>query len=155
MRAPGWGVFFDANTSPRLCNMIRALEEGARQIVHSNDHPGLQSGRNPRGNSTPDVVWLEVLSKEDTDWVVVSQDIRIIDTPHEREALKNSNLTFFVLDDYFANASKYGQALQLVQMWPGIVQAVEACQSGVFLVRTRKQKIEQISEGYSSKRRRM
>jgi len=154
MRDRPWSVFFDVNISFRLCNMILAMEEGQYPVVHAKDHPQLRAGNNREGNSTPDVEWIKILSQDEADWVALSGDIHIIDTPQEREVLKNSGLTFFAFDDYFANTGKYGQALQLVEMWPEIIKTIKACDSGVFVVRMRNKKIEEVAEGSNSTRRR-
>jgi len=138
MRDRPSSVFFDASISFRLCGMIDALEEHRRSIVHATNHPKLQAGANRLGNSTPDVAWIKILGDDDLDWVAISGDTKIVDTPHEREALKNSGITFFAFDRYFTNADRYGQALQLVQMWPRIIQATDACQLGIFIVRPKK-----------------
>ena len=155
MSRPDWCAFFDANISFRLCRMIQALEEGMRTVVHATEHPGLQAGQNPWGNSTSDVAWIAILSADQANWVAISKDTRIIDTPHEREALEQADLTFLAFDGYFANADRYGQALQLVRMWPQIVQRADAGERGVFLVRPKQEEIRQILPGFNSKGRRM
>ena len=139
MTSPTWRAFFDANLSPRLGKMIQALEESLRRVVHIRDHPILKANNTPEGNSTPDIEWIELLGSEG-DWLVISGDTAIIDPPNEREVLKNSGLPFFAFDKYFANAGRYEQALQLLQMWPEIVRKVDAGETGIFLVRMKQKK---------------
>lgn len=155
MRSGARKVFFDVNISYRLCKMIAALEEGRHVVEHASTLPELQAGRNRFGNSTPDVEWIEILAADAPGWVALSGDIRIIDTPEERRALQDAGLLFFAFDDYFSKADFYGQAAQIVQIWPQIVQLIEAHRSGIFVVRTKKLAIDKIAEGQTTKGRKL
>jgi PIN like domain len=67
---------------------------------------------------TKDSVWLKSLADE-TGWIVVSID-RFKKTSAEKEIIRSSGLTVFVLDPQWS-ASYWIQAAQLVKWWPKIL----------------------------------
>ena len=104
--------------------MIAALEEGNHAVTHITKDRRFEHNNNKYGNSTKDVEFLGVLSRDELAWVVISGDSNIVDTPHERAALIASGLTFFAFDDHWAKANAYDQARKLV----GIRGNRETCQ---------------------------
>jgi hypothetical protein len=64
--------FFDANISSRISKMLAALYAGEHIIIHITEHPDFLHNNNKYGNSTPDIEYIEKLSKDNKVWAVVS-----------------------------------------------------------------------------------
>lgn len=111
---------FDNNLAPYLAKAIAALcEPEDVQVVHLRDR---------FTENTPDVEWIEALSM-DADWVGVAIN-RFKKTPFEREALRRSGLTAFILVKGWGNQKYWDQAAQLVRWWPRIMEQAELVQPG-------------------------
>lgn len=112
--------FFDNNLAPSLAKAIAALcQPEDVEVVHL---------RNRFAENTSDVEWIEALSRE-PDWAVISID-RFKKTPLEKEALRRSGLTAFILVKGWGNQKYWDQAAQLVRWWPRIMEQAELVQPG-------------------------
>jgi hypothetical protein len=117
--------FLDNNLSPYLARALNALSEpGGDEVRHIADS---RFARN-----TPDVVWIDALAKEG-DWCIVTQD-RLTKNPHEKEALRRSGLTTFVLSKGWSSFKEWHKAWLLVRWWPVIIQQAGLVSGGVFEV---------------------
>ncbi|MEY2572682.1 MAG: hypothetical protein QOJ87_895 [Verrucomicrobiota bacterium] len=79
--------FFDNNLSTKLAKSVHVLVAPEHQVVHLKDRFAA---------NTLDETWMSALARE-TDWVIVSADLRIRKNPHEVEAWKAAGHTTFFL----------------------------------------------------------
>lgn len=96
--------------------------------------------------NTADVHWIAQLSREGN-WIIISGDVRITRSRHEREAWRRSGLTGFFLKAGYINLTLYEQAWRIVRYWPFIVRQAGMVKSGAgFLVPVNFQngKLEQV-----------
>jgi hypothetical protein len=83
-------VFFDNNLSPTLAATINGfLQHADGSAAHIRDLPC--------GRDASDVAWIEMLSHEAEDWIVITGDLRIQKNRAERLAFRNARLRGFVL----------------------------------------------------------
>jgi hypothetical protein len=73
---------------------------------------------------TPDVEWIEKLSKIDSKSVVVSHDGRILRNKVERKALVECNLTFVYFTGIWAHTPWNEFVWRIVKIWPNIIKNV-------------------------------
>jgi len=105
--------------------LARALNELGKRDNHQVVHLKQKFPEN-----TPDDVWLPKLAGEG-DWVIVSGDFKITTNPQNREALRASGLTTFILKKGWINHTPWEQAWRLVKWWPRIIAAAESIQQGL------------------------
>jgi hypothetical protein len=105
--------FFDRNCPERAARMIIGYEASHR-VVYLDDEFRPE---------TPDIDWLQALSKRPDQWAVISGDGAILRNQAERSVLRETNLTFFVLAKNWWNGEFHSRAVQLLKVWPFIVQA--------------------------------
>lgn len=67
-----------------------------------------------------DIEWIEILAAEQN-WSVVTRD-RLTKNPLEKEALRRSGLTAFILTKAWGNHTGWETATQLVRWWPRIME---------------------------------
>lgn len=79
--------------------------------------------------STPDAVWLRQLGDE-SGWVVISGDMRILRNRHEREVWRQAGLVAFFLARGWLKARYLEQAYRLIQWWPQIVEQAALVEAG-------------------------
>jgi hypothetical protein len=140
--------FFDANVSPRISKILAVLNEKEHEITHIPEHPLFTQNNNQYGNSTTDIEVIETLSKENNRWSVVSGDINIINTAHERAALIKSGLSFFALDKNWGKAGVMEQAWKIIKIWNDIVRHASARQPGMHTVHMgKRQYVEVVRPG--------
>ena len=102
--------FFDNTMSGRVVEAIRILDTD-HKIVHLRDRFSAD---------TPDATWISALSEE-SDWIIVSGDVRITRNPGERAAWLESKLLAFFLAKGWTSQSLWDQAWRFVKWWPRIV----------------------------------
>jgi hypothetical protein len=113
----------DNNLSPYLAKALAALcEPDSIEVKHLRDKFAA---------NTPDVDWIGALAAEG-DWAVVSQD-RLTRKSPEREALRRSGLTAFILAKGWSQLGEWDKAWHLVRWWPRIM-ASAGLVSGAFEV---------------------
>ena len=123
------------SVSPRLAAMLAAFEgEAGETVVH------LRHFDVPQG--TRDEIRIPGLARLAPDAIVITADVRIIRSPHTREAWRAAGLTFFFLKGY-ADLDFDVQAWKLVQWWPEIRRAAARCARGSsFTIGPRSGKVE-------------
>jgi hypothetical protein len=119
--------FFDNNLSPHMARGIAAMStiiSDVAEVRHLSD-------MFPR--NTPDVEWIKTL--DDTGpWCILSIDRFKKAHDAEREALRRSGHTVFVLDSQWAKQSYWLQCERLVRWWPQIIEQSRLVSAGAFRV---------------------
>ena len=115
--------------------MLAAFEgEAGETVVH------LRHFDVPQG--AKDEIWIPGLARLAPDAIVITADVRIIRSPHTREAWRAAGLTFFFLKGY-ADLDFDVQAWKLVQWWPEIRRVAARCARGSsFTIGPRSGKVE-------------
>ncbi len=111
---------FDNNLSIYLARAIAALCEPESVVV--------RHIRERFPEDTPDIDWIDALAAE-KDWAVVTQD-RLTRNPLEKEALRRSGLTAFILVRGWAHHKEWEKAAQLVRWWPRIMEQADLVRGG-------------------------
>lgn len=114
-------LFVDNCLPPRLA---RALHELSEPDGHSVIH--LRAKFEP---NAADEVWIPTLGQE-SDWVIVSGDVRITRVPHLRETWAQSGLTAFFLEKGWTNLKLWDQSWYLVRWWPYILSQAAMVEAG-------------------------
>jgi hypothetical protein len=77
---------------------------------------------------------MHVLAGE-SDWVIISGDVRISRNPHEVAAWREAGHTIFFLKAGWTNLQFWEQAYKFVKSFPGIIATAERAKSGtIFMV---------------------
>lgn len=114
--------------------MIAGYDQPQRSVLHLDDDPRFH-------RRTTDVEWIGTLATDTVKWSVITADARIMTSAPEREAMRQSGLTFFVLTAGWLRFSFHEQAWRLVRLWPEIVARAE---SGTY-------KVYEVSGGRATK----
>lgn len=93
--------------STRLVRALRELTPQEHKIVHLRDW---------FDETIKDDEWLAQLSKKGK-WFVISADSRILRSPQNVEAWRESGLTLFVMHRAFAEHELIDQAISLLKWW--------------------------------------
>ena len=118
--------FFDNQLSPHLAASIDALTRS-----DGNEAWHLRAKFPP---DTPDVDWIQALSKE-CDWILICGDMNITRARAERSVWRNAGLIGFFLKKGWMHQTPWEQAWRLVKWWPSIVkQASIAAPGSTYLV---------------------
>jgi hypothetical protein len=114
----------DNNLSIYLAQALNALSkpEGA-EVKHLTEQ---------FAPDTPDPIWIEALARAG-DWCIVTQD-RLRKNTMEREALRRSGVTTFILASGWSSFDQWHKAWLLVRWWPRILQTADLMTGGVFEV---------------------
>jgi len=117
----------DNNLPPRVARALSCLSKPDGHVVIPL--------RDKFEKNTPDIEWIQSLSTEIEEWVIISKDIGITRKKIEREVWEKSNLTAFFLVKGWNNIDFWDLAWKLVKWWPIIVDQAIRIQSGTgFLV---------------------
>lgn len=108
---------FDNNLPPSLA---RGIAELSRTDVDITEVVAL---RDKFAANTPDETWMRQLQVEGG-WIVKSGD-QFRKTRAEREVLRQTGLTVFVLDPQWADHVYWDKAARLVLWWPNIVKVAK------------------------------
>lgn len=114
--------FFDRCIAPKY---VAALKE----LAEIQGYPLVGYAEVFDEDNVKDVEWIEALSVE-SDWVIVSGDVRITRGKAERKAWRESGLTGFFFADGWAAKQFWKQAADMVHWWPSIVLEARRCQPG-------------------------
>jgi hypothetical protein len=106
--------FFDRCCPPKLASVVRAFDDD-HEIRHFSE-----DSRFP--DDADDVVWIPQLAKDNSGWVIVSMDAKILKRPHERQALINSGLPFFLLGSSWMAMPMHDKCWKLLKIWPDVVR---------------------------------
>jgi hypothetical protein len=109
----GVKFFFDNCLPPSLAHALKLLA--------AKDGHEIQHLRDQFPPATTDVEWINKLGA-DGEWVIVSGDLRISRSKHERAAWLQSHLTSFFLAKGWMNISFWEQAWKLIRWFPDIVK---------------------------------
>ena len=126
--------FIDNCLPPRWAPALAAL--GGVEVTHLR-------ARFP--NDITDVEWIHSLADEG-DWTIISGDLRITRSLHERQAWHSSGLTAFFLSKGW-NIEFWEKTVRIVRWWPKIMEQANLVQPGAgFFVpsRFRDGKFEQV-----------
>jgi hypothetical protein len=118
--------FFDRCCPPKLVDVINAYED-THSVRHFRDD-------NRFVQDTADVEWITTLSKDDPPWIVVSMDAQILKKAHERKALEDSGLKFFLLGGGWMHMPMHDKVWKLLKTWPNILAEAETSRLRIFEV---------------------
>lgn len=107
---PNWAACLSA------CSRAQFPDRTVGQIVHLKE-------RFPA--STPDVEWIQALAGE-KDWTILSGDAFRKGNGVERQILRKSGLSVFVLQSSWSSYPYWEKTAQLVRWWPRIVEQANA-----------------------------
>jgi hypothetical protein len=116
--------FFDNNLAPKLAKSLHVLVEPDHSVVHLKDRFAA---------STPDETWMRMLAGE-SDWVIISGDIRISRNPHVVAAWREAGHTIFFLKAAWTNLQFWEQAQKFVKYFPQIIATAERAKSGTMFM---------------------
>ena len=116
--------FFDNNLAPKLAKSLHVLVEPDHSVVHLKDRFAA---------NTPDETWMRALAAE-SDWVIISGDIRISKNPHEVAAWHEAGHTIFFLKAGWTNLPFWDQAQKFVKCFPEIIATAERAKSGTMFM---------------------
>lgn len=117
--------FFDNNLAPKLAKSLHVLVEPEHQVVHLKDRFAA---------NTPDETWIQALGRE-TDWVIISGDLRIRNNPHEVRAWQAAGHTIFFLKGRWIAQPFWVQAWKFVKCFPEIIARAQKGKPGdIFFV---------------------
>jgi len=102
---------FDNNMPSKLAKTLRFLEGDDGIVV---EH--IKDKFRP---DTPDIEWIEKLSKEG-DWFVITQDNQIRKRVHERKAWQESHIPIVFLNKSWINFNLWDTAWRLIKYWPDL-----------------------------------
>lgn len=146
--------FFDNNMAHKIADMIAAFCQDSHTVIHITKHEDFVPNNivSPNGkiigNNTSDIEWIQKLGASGKDWKIISSDMDIIDTAHERAALLESGLTFFACDHIRGKIKAAEQAWKIVKLWDEIVRNAETPGPSLYRLRTGKhQCVEVIRSG--------
>lgn len=101
---------FDHNISPFVARALAELFRGTHEVFALRDKFDIR---------TPDIDWIEQLSREDR-WVVISGDRRITRNRAEFEAFRQSRLVGFFLAPALQKARVVKQMERILAQWESI-----------------------------------
>lgn len=114
-------LFLDNNLPPRWAPALNALaDRNEFHVTH------LRDKFDP---ATADVEWLAALGAEG-DWIIVSDDRRILKSPQERAAWRQSRLTGFFLGPGWNKLLLWEKTWRFVRYWHPIVRQARMVQPG-------------------------
>ncbi|MDQ2990468.1 MAG: hypothetical protein M3R60_15340 [Pseudomonadota bacterium] len=119
--------FFDNNLSPYLAHGIRELSKitaGVEQVIHLTDR---------FERDAPDLTWIGDLTT-DGPWYIISIDRFKKQHGAEREAIRRSGHTVFVLDGQWSKHGFWLQSERLVRWWPQMVNSSSLVSGGAYRV---------------------
>ncbi len=117
--------FFDNNLAPKLARSLHVLVEPEHQVVHLKERYAA---------NTPDEAWMLALAAE-SDWCIISGDLRIRRNPHEIAAWRATGHTIFFLKSGWIHLSFWQQAQKFVKCFPDIIErALREPRGAIFFV---------------------
>ncbi len=117
--------FFDRCCPPKLADVIRAFEDDV-EVRHFNDDLRFV-------HNTPDIEWIGTLAKDpESAWVVLSMDGKILKRAHEKEAIRESGLPFFLLGSAWMSIEMHEKCWKLLKVWPNVVRTARESRHRIF-----------------------
>jgi len=112
--------FIDNCLPPRWAPSLSALADpGQFEVAHL---------RTKFEQNTPDIEWIQRLSTEGG-WTIISGDVRITKSLHEREAWLSSGLTAFFLVKGW-DFPLWEKTWRFVRWWPKIIEQTQMVKPG-------------------------
>jgi PIN like domain len=109
-------VLFDNCTAPRLAATLDGyITADGHRAFHIKDLPGL-----PKGRNSSDIEWIELLRRDNRNWIFISGDGRILKNSAERAALRSAGLHGFILSPAYQKTMLHQVAATIVWKWPEI-----------------------------------
>jgi hypothetical protein len=128
-------LFLDNCLATRHARALHAIiEPDGHSVTHLRDRFAAD---------TPDVDWLKQLGKEG-DWIIISGDVRIARSAHERAAWHVSGLTVFFLKPGWTNIPPLEQHSKLAHCLQEILKTGQKARAGSGFTVSVQGKIEQI-----------
>lgn len=103
-------VMFDHNISHLIARALAELFRGEHEVIALRDRFRMD---------TPDVEWIDELSKEDR-WVIISGDRRITRNKTEYEAFRRSRLVGFFLSAGLQKSKETKKLERILAQWESI-----------------------------------
>lgn len=119
--------FFDRCCPPKLARIVGAFADD-HEVRHFSDDARF-------ADNTDDVVWLAELGRDEASWAVVSMDARILKKPHERQALVEAHLTFFLLGSAWMSMPMHDKCWKLLKVWPDVVNTANETRHRLFEIK--------------------
>jgi PIN like domain len=119
--------FFDRSAVIGLAKIVRAIDEKKYQIVHHDEDERFHE-------TTPDVEWMQVISRDDPAWIIISGDGRILKNKVEKQVLTETGLLFFCLDSAWQMARIYDCGWKFLKIWPTIVETAKKPKSKIYRI---------------------
>jgi hypothetical protein len=116
-----WFVL-DENLPPAYARCLAELEGRGRELTVSHI-------RDVVGKNVIDTEWIEAIKSKGAP-VVISGDRRMLTRVHELQALRDAQLTTFILAPGWSNLKFWDKAWLLIRWWPTIVQLAGASPPG-------------------------
>jgi hypothetical protein len=124
-------LFLDNNLPPRIARSLHELvAPDGQEVVHL---------RAKFPERAADIDWIGALGAEG-DWIIISGDRHILTRPHEREALRASKLTAFLLAKGWIQAGFWDQAWLLTRWLPKVVDLANHYPRGAIFLLPHQQK---------------
>jgi hypothetical protein len=118
--------FFDRCCPIKLATVVKAYEDD-HEVRHFDDDARFEK-------DTPDVVWIERLAEEKCNWVIVSMDAKMLKRPHEKQAIRESGLPFFLFGDAWMRMTMNEKCWKLIKVWPNLVRTTLEMRPRIFEV---------------------
>jgi len=77
--------------------------------------------------TTPDVIWINTLAKDDSKPILITADGTIQKNPTERIALIESSLSIVFVKRSFLKLHFHQQAVKFLQIWPDLINSTGRC----------------------------
>jgi len=107
-------VFFDNCTAPLLATSLDGfISHFGHRAFHIKDVPAL-----PNGRDSADEDWISHLKAQQTVWVFVTGDGRVLKNPATRSALRSAGLHGFVLAPSYQKTPPHQLASTIIWKWP-------------------------------------
>ncbi len=126
--------FFDNNLAPKLAHGLNQMVEPEHRVFHLKDRFAA---------NVEDAIWMKTLAHE-TDWVIITADIRISRNPHEVRAWKEAGHTIFFLKPGWTDLQFWEQANKFTKCFPAIIATAEIEKRGEAFLVTVNGKIEKL-----------
>jgi len=106
---------FDNNMPPKLAKTLSFLE--------GDDGITVEHLKEKFPPDTPDVEWIEKLSKEG-EWFIITRDNQIRKKSHEIKAWQESHIPIVFLQKSWINRNLWEMAWRLIKYWPELKESV-------------------------------
>jgi hypothetical protein len=129
--------FFDANVPPKLGEAVRVLTEKPTFKITLH--------RDVFDADIPDTAWIKAISGWSPKPFVIGGDGAILRRPGEALALKEADLTYFVLADGFPSLKLHAQAIKFLQAWESILDKAGSVKRPTIFKVTVNAKVERVA----------